>query len=475
MSLSRMIDFRRSLALRLTLWYAGMFTISSAVAFLMFYLLITAVLRQQIDTELVKQVDQLSAVLNLRGVEAVKEAAVLEARAGGLRKIFIRLLSPGGEVFSSTNMDYWRNIGISRRAVEQLVGGRRYLFDTLRVEGHAYRIRILYAVIGPGIVLQVGQSMESDERFVSVFRRIFVTTMAVLTCLAALVGGFMARRALSGVGAVTRTARNIAGAGGSLGDRVPVQGRNDEIDQLATTFNGMLDRIEELVGGIREMSDSIAHDLKSPVTRIRGQAEVALSTAASAGDFETLAANTIEECDRLLDMINTLLTISRAESGADKPRCEPVDLSALVREACELFQPAAEDKGLRLHQRLRDGIVLQGDRRMLQRMIANLLDNAVKYTPAGGTVTVTLAKRGDGRVAVAVADTGIGMAEREIANVFKRFYRIDTSRSQPGTGLGLSLARAVARAHHGDIDAVSRPGAGSTFTATLPQTPPPVS
>ena len=279
-------------------------------------------------------------------------------------------------------------------------------------------------------------------------------------------GCAMARRAVSGVEAVTRTAQIVSG--GSLEKRVPVKPRGDEIDQLAMTFNQMLDRVQTLVNEIREMSDNIAHDLKSPITRIRGIAEVTLTTAKSLAEYETMAASAIEECDRLLDMINTMLMISKTEAGVDRPVCEKIDLAFLAREACELFGTTAEDRGLTMSCTLPETCELRGDARMIRRLIANLLDNALKYTASGGAVNVAVAETGENAL-LTVQDTGIGISPDDLPRIFERFFRGDQSRSQAGIGLGLSLARALARAHGGEITVTSRPGEGSVFTVTLPR------
>jgi heavy metal sensor kinase len=313
--------------------------------------------------------------------------------------------------------------------------------------------------------------METDSRFIDAFKNIFVITMVLLVGLAAGVGWFMARRAVSGVEAVTRTAQEISG--GTLDKRVPVGTRGDEIDQLATTFNQMLGRIQALVTEIKEMSDNIAHDLKSPITRIRGMAEVTLTTGKALGEYENMAASTVEECDRLLDMINTMLMITKAESGVDKGHDEGIDLAQVVRDACELLEPVAEDRGLSLACDTPATCDLIGDRRMIQRILSNLLDNALKYTPSGGAVKVSLSEKDGTEVVVAIQDTGIGIPPGDLPHVFARFYRCDQSRSEPGTGLGLSLARAFARAHQGDITVTSTPGQGSTFILTLPKSRPP--
>jgi len=466
MFLKKINSIRHTLAFRLTLWYAGIFMLTSCVAFLFFYFLITSVIRDRTDQDLLGEARTLSSILKVQGMKAVKRQVIFEAQAAGEKKIFFRLLSFTGQEFSSSNMSYWLNIGVGKAAVEQLINENRPVFNTISLPDRKHNIRVLYTIIGRNTILQLGQSMENYTRFIEAFRKIFVTTMASLFILAAIIGWFMARRALAGVEAVTRTARQISES--SLKERVPVKKYQDEIDQLAITFNQMLDRIQTLVTGIREMSDNIAHDLKSPITRIRGISEVSLSTGASEIEYENMAASTVEECDRLLDMINTMLVISKTEAGVNKLDARELDIGAVVRDACELFRSPAEDKDLRLVCDVPGNFVISGDNRMIQRMIANLLDNAIKYTPVGGSVEVTANTGNNDTVAIAVKDTGIGISEKDILRIFERFYRCDPSRSEAGIGLGLSFARAVARAHGGDIDVFSKPEQGSTFTVTIP-------
>jgi heavy metal sensor kinase len=467
MPLRRLRSYHKTLAFRLTLWYAGVFAISSCVAFLLFYTLITSLSRERTDQELLGQASEFSTVLATRGLEAVKSLAMLEAQAAGVKKVFFRLLSSSGQVFSSSNMSYWQDIDIREASIKELVGGRRNVFETISIPNRKDKVRVLHVMVGPGIILQIGQSMETDSWFIDAFKKIFAITMVLLVGLAAGVGWFMARHAVSGVEAVTRTAREISG--GTLDKRVPVGTRGDEVDQLATTFNQMLGRIQALVTEIKEMSDNIAHDLKSPIARIRGMAEVTLTTGKAIGEYENMAASTVEECDRLLDTINTMLMITKADSGVDKLNDEDIDLARLARDVCELLEPVAEDRGLSLMCDTPDTCLLVGDLRMIQRILSNLLDNALKYTPSGGAVKVSLSEKDGKEVVLTVQDTGIGIPAGDLPHVFDRFYRCDHSRSQPGTGLGLSLARALARAHHGDITVASTLGQGSTFTLTLPK------
>jgi heavy metal sensor kinase len=469
MSLRTRIDLRNTLAFRLTLWYAGIFALSSCVAFLLFYMLITSFIRERTDQELLGQVNRFSTLLTAEGVEAVQSTAVIEAQAAGVKKVFFRLLSLNGQAFSSSNMAYWKDIRINEAAIRKLLRGSHPVLETITISDRKDEVRILYAMLSPSIILQVGQAMESYSRFLDAFKGIFITTMTFLILLATGVGWFMARRAVSGVEAVTRTAQKISG--GTLEERVPVKARGDEIDRLATTFNQMLDRIQILLTEIKEMSDNIAHDLRSPITRIRGIAEVTLTTAKSLNEFEAMAGSTIEECDRLLDMINTMLMISKTESGLGQFSPEEIDLAELVQRACELFEPTAEEKGVTLRCDVPNKSRLAGDTRMIQRMLSNLLDNAIKYTPTGGSVTVSV-REGNTYVIVSVNDTGIGISSSDLPRIFERFYRCDQSRSQAGIGLGLSLARAIARAHGGNITVTSTPNQGSTFVVTLPKSEP---
>ncbi len=382
MSLRNPINLRHTLAFRLTLWYAGIFTLSSCVAFLLFYMLITTFMRTQTDQDLLGQVNRFSTLLASEGVEAVKSAALVEAQAAGVKKVFFRFLSLNGQVFSSSNMSYWKNIDITEGAIQGMLRDNLPVFETITIPDHPDKVRILYAMISPTIILQVGQAMESYSRFLAAFKGIFIITMTFLILVAAGLGWFMARRAVSGVEAVTQTAQKISA--GTLEERVPLKGRGDEIDQLALTFNQMLDRIQDLLTEIKEMTDHIAHDLRSPLTRIRGTAEVTLTTAKSLSEYETMAASTIEECDRLLDIINTMLLISKTESGVGPLSVEEINLTALLQKACELFLPTAEDNGVHLRCDLPERSRLKGDTRMIQRLLSNLLDNAIKYTPSGG-------------------------------------------------------------------------------------------
>ncbi len=440
---------------------------SALVAFSALYLVISSVIHEHRDEDLLEDMEEFSTILATQGLDAVKTEMAWEASSDGAENIFLRLLSNDGQELESTDMSLWRSIGPSTHALDKLKNGANHVLETLTLPEHEHQVRIVYGIIGPGTILQIGESLEEDEEFLAIFREVFLPIMAIMTIAAGLMGWFMARRAMTGVEEVTQTAIEISK--GAFDRRVPIKVRGDEIERLATTFNDMLDRISVLIREMREMTDNIAHDLRSPLARMRTAGEMVL-TASSVDEHKTIAAGIIEECDRLLGMINTMLDIAEAESGAGELVSEEVEMADMIRRACELFQPIAENNSVTMTTELPDRCVVRGEPRKLQRMIANLLDNALKYTPSEGTVKVSLTVN-NGQIAISVSDTGVGISEEDLPHIFKRFYTCNKSQPQHGTGLGLSLVRAIARSHGGHVNAASRPGKGSTFTVTLPRMP----
>jgi heavy metal sensor kinase len=466
MSLKQLIKIRHTLAFRLTLWYAVISAISFLGAFIFSYILITSVLNKRMDQELLNEAKEISSLLALKGVEEVRTAIILESESEGVTKIFFRLISRDGTQICSSDLSSWGFVS-DVSALKKLNNGSDSVFETLSVPQTTYKARILYSVIDQGKILQIGQATDDNEQFLKTFRDIFGITIVPMIACAGFLGWFMARRALMGVEKVTQTAINISC--GEFSSRVPITGKGEEIDRLAITFNNMLEHIQELIKGMKEMTDNIAHDLRSPLTRIRGIAETTLMTARDTADYELMTGSIIEECDRLLSIINTMLDISEAEAGVSKLDMTEINISKLVRDACDLFQPIAEDRDICLTPILKTEISVCADKQKLQRVIANLLDNALKYTPRGGTVTISV-DQNEREVIVSFTDNGVGISEEDLPHIFERFYRCDRSRSQAGIGLGLSLAQALARSHGGNISVSSPQGKGSVFTLTIPFT-----
>jgi signal transduction histidine kinase len=258
-------------------------------------------------------------------------------------------------------------------------------------------------------------------------------------------GGLIGRYSLKRVDAVRATGAEIVA--GDLSRRVPLTGSGDEFDRLAATINDMLARIETLMGGMRLVTDSLAHDLRSPLTRARSTIEMALRRRGDAESYRQALEQTAVELEHILRTFDSLINIAQAESGAGRMKMEPLDLSALAADLAEVYQPIAEEAGAVLHSETGSGITIKGHRQLLAQAIANLLDNAVKFSPQGGSIVLSVTAGFQGGAKLTVADSGPGIPEAERARVLQRFVRLDDSRNTPGSGLGLSLVAAVAKLH----------------------------
>lgn len=246
---------------------------------------------------------------------------------------------------------------------------------------------------------------------------------------------------------------------GDLSQRLPGRGTDDEFDRLTGIVNAMLDRIEALLEGLRQVSTDIAHDLRTPLGRLRQQLEGALLRAGTAADYERSTERAIAEADRLLAIFNALLRIAQVEAGSRRRGFIPVDLGALVGTVAEVFQATAEEQGRTIRCRIEPGVTITGDADLLSQAVANLIENALRHTPARTGIEIGLSRRPDGRAELVVADHGPGIPAAERERVFRRFYRLEQSRHTPGNGLGLSLVAATAQLHRGEVSlADNRPG-----------------
>jgi signal transduction histidine kinase len=302
-----------------------------------------------------------------------------------------------------------------------------------------------------GYLLLVGRDFSARQNFRDNLLVIYGVAVAVVVALGLIGGLLMSRNLLRRVDAITEASRRIMA--GDLGERVPTDGSNDEFDRLAGNLNRMLARIEELMLGMSAVSVSISHDLRSPLSRLRNRAEMALVEAHPGDDaiLRQALEETVADTDSVLATFNALTEIAQAEAGTARTTLEPIDLAALVRDAGELYGPVAEDKGVDFVIDAADPSEIRGHIQLLSQALGNLFDNAIKYTPGGGRIAVTVRALEDGGVALSVADSGPGIPAADRKRVLERFVRLDASRTEPGSGLGLSLVAAVVRLHDGRL------------------------
>jgi signal transduction histidine kinase len=438
----------RTFGLRLALWYATLFVSGAiAIVFVTYYLTSTSLAQR--DQQIIRGKLGDYAAAYSRGGVRVLAATVRAEQQAAPERLFVRVVDRGVEAVVLSNPDGW---------------------DPSKLE-------IVSARLADGTLVQVGKSTEARDDLLSRFRAALgIVTLFIV--LIALTGGWLAtqsalfpiRRLTLAVQRIIRTGRTDA--------RVPLEGTGDAIDELTSLFNTMLDKIEGLVTAMRGALDNVSHDLRTPLTRLRGTAEMALASppsgdaAQQADYYRELLADCVEESDRVLVMLNTLMDISEAESGTMQLRREPVPLAEVVARAVDLYRDVADAKGVAIGAVAPPGIVVIADRTRLEQVAANLIDNAVKYTPAGGRVDVEV-RRDAGAAVVQVRDTGQGIPRDELPRIFDRLFRGDTSRAERGLGLGLSLVKAIVEAHGGTVEVNSEPGNGSVFTVRLPLNPEP--
>jgi len=438
----------RTTAFKLSMVYLAVFTIFAG--FLILYIasntahLVSIQIREAVDLE-------------LKALEA-------QYRLGGIRRltrvIERRSRRPGASLYLVTNS-----------AGERIVGNVEALPASVLADGDTTMRPIPYARLGGelddpephlalarvfqlsgGYTVMVGRDMGERERFISIIQRSLLLTAGMMVVLGMASWLFVSRRVMKRIDSVADTSRQIMA--GDLSGRLEVTGTGDEFDRLALSLNGMLVRIERLMSGLKEVSDNIAHDLKTPLTRMRNRAETALAQSGEDAEYRDALQETIEDADQLIRTFNALLMIARVEAGSSTAEFAEVDAVELIRDVCELYEPLADDAGVGFSLNAKGTILIKANRELLSQALANLLDNAIKYcSQSEGEGEIQVSANADaGTVTISVADNGPGIPEADRERVTERFVRLEASRSKPGAGLGLSLVTAVAKLHGGRFE-----------------------
>lgn len=440
----------RTTTFRLAIIYLALFG-ASVVAVLGFvYWSTTGYIARQTDAALVEEVEELRDLYLRRGAAELTRLVDMRSRD---RRSGLYLLIAGHSIRLAGNLDVWPltaeaespwiDFRYERRPPPDFPGSGR------DVEPGLKPARALSVQLPGGLRLLVGRDVAEQQAVVANLQDALFWSIGLTLALGLGGGLLVSRNALRRVDAITEATRDIVA--GDLSRRLPVGRGGDELDRLSASLNDMFDQIERLMHGMREVSDNVAHDLRTPLNRLRTRLEMTLMEPPSLDRYRDTLIETVEEADRIVATFNSILAIARMESGATSARFEQVDLGALVRDVAELYQPVAEERQLALTHDEGDGVVVQGDPSLLFQALGNLVDNAIKYAPDGGHVTLAAERMSDGRARLVVSDDGPGIPEEERARVLERFVRLDQSRRAPGTGLGLSLVRAVAQLHGAEL------------------------
>jgi signal transduction histidine kinase len=426
---------RRSVTFRLTAWYVAIFGASLLVLFFLMDLALARSLRKQ-DAQLVADAaKEIADEYSETGVNGV--ATYVREQVPPTMRVL--LLGRDGETLFSSKAQGAKN-------------GEHF---------HTYIM-----ILRDGVRLEVRASDAIRRHFLTHFRKICGAILLPMTAFGALGGSFLARRMLRPIRNLSETVKRVQETT-ALHERIPTNRAPGELMDLVQSFNQMLARIEHLVESIRGSLDNVAHELRTPMTRLRTAAELALRKPNDLELARSALEDCVEESERLASLLNSLTDMAEAEAGAIKLYREPLDVARLAARVTDLYADIAEAKEISLRVSAPETLILDVDPNRLPQAIANLVDNAIKYTPCGGRVIVK-AQRHNGEIIISVEDTGIGIASTDCEKVWQRLYRVNKSRSERGLGLGLSVVKAIVEAHGGRIGVKSEPDRGSTFTVHLP-------
>jgi len=463
MSLAAAKRFYKTFGFRMTVSFSAAFVLIAVVLFGVAYYLVSSTLRVNDQAAVELKLKEYTDEYRLGSVASIQQEISVESNSGALRNFMIRLadkqnhtiaLKPAAEA----NYDF--------KQLEQITVQESRRWIRLKALDEDDVLDIASARLPDGNLLQVGKGPEDREVILAEFEKTFIEVF-IAVILPSLLGGILlSRQALRPVRSLTSVLGPIIDTG-SVKARVPVPGTGDEFEELAIRFNQALQRIETLVDGMRASMDNIAHDLRTPMTRLRGVAEIALQSDSNVESYREALSDCMEESEQALRMLDMLMDISEVETGSVRLEVGELDVCALVNKVCDLYRGVAEEKNIALRLECPDGVWISGDRNRLLQAIANLLDNAIKYTPENGSVDIAVSRR-EADVTIEIIDSGVGIPPKDLDKIWDRFFRGDKSRTKRGLGLGLSLAKAVILAHKGAIKVFSDQGKGTQVSIQFP-------
>jgi signal transduction histidine kinase len=436
----------RTTAFKLSAIYIAVFSVFSIFFILYISYSTNVLLNQQLRDTIATELLGLSDQYRVGGLPAVVE--VIEQRSHQPGASLYLVTDVSGRILAGNVAEVTNDLLNSAGVDPILVQYQRYSGDAEKRTAMVQVVRLQ-----SGFILLVGRDIGEREQFRQIIGRALLWALVLMIALATLSYIFVSRVVLRRIDSLSASSRRIME--GDLAGRLEVTGSGDEFDRLADNLNAMLSRIEHLLYGVKDVSDNIAHDLKTPLTRLRNRVETALAGPSDGASYRAALEATIEESDQLIKTFNALLMIARIEAGSPDGAMTEIDADAIVQDVAELYEPVAEETGAELAVHTApQPIMIKASRELLGQALANLVDNAIKYATAADTnakISISAERDGDSLV-LRVADNGPGIPPEDRERALQRFVRLEKSRTQPGSGLGLSLVAAVARLHHGAIE-----------------------
>lgn len=438
----------RTSVFRLALLFALAFSVVVGVSLAGVYWLSTQYIVGQMDVNLQDELAQLRGDIGEGGDEGL--IGQIQARVAHTDKSgrLYLLLAPDHRILAGNLLGWPDDLTCGQPA--EFSDQSHIVPKKLRAEDSDIRVRALSTRLADGRCLLVGQAMIEEEGFTDHTGYLLSWAVGIITVFSLLGGGWMGLSMLRRIDAITLTAKQIMA--GEFSRRIPDEGKGDEFSDLSARLNQMLDRIDALMAGMRSVTDNIAHDLRSPLTRLRNRLEISLTHDRPAEEYREVMRQALDDADQLLALFNTLIAIAQAEAGVRREVFSIVDLSVLLADLVEFYQLAAEDRGIHIHAQIQPEITCMASRGLLTQVVVNLLENALNHVPAGSKVEVTLRQK-DKTITLVIADNGPGIPNpADRLRVLERFVRLDAARSTPGSGLGLALVRAAMHEHGGTVE-----------------------
>lgn len=455
-------EFTRTISFRLNLWHAAIFLVSAALLFTLIYFLLGAAIDRKDRDVIEARLREYVAVYENGGTPALRDWTTRVNEARKQRMFFVRLAAADQTALLLVMPQDW-----FERDLALLDGGTKMRTeDWIRVpRNREMDLTVATMVLKDGTILQVGRSSDSRAMLLGKFRQVFLMVIPPVLLLGFMGGALLTRRMTKPLGNIVEAASSIINTG-RMDVRVPEQSAQDELQDLVILFNRMLRHNEKLFQALRESLNNVAHDLRTPLARLRATLEGTLRREPLAGAAQDAIVEALEETDRVETIIRALMDVAYAETGLMSLRLEETDIRVLVADVVELYELIAQEKRISIAHDLREPLSVRVDSARMRQVFANLLDNAIKYTSAGGLVSIS-AQRHDREVELIFRDTGRGISRTDLPRIWERLYRGDKSRSQHGLGLGLSLVKAIVHAHQGWVEVTSTEGEGTEFRVFL--------
>ena len=462
MYLKHLQKISMTISFRLTVWYSGFFFLGSILLFIAVYIFLSSVLKFHDHEEVLSELKELSSIYEVGGIKAFEN--FIEKNYGFEKKkpLFIRIADDKNATRHIFFPQRWQDFDLQK--LKQIYPASNDGWIKLPAKKDKYVLEISSAKSAKGHWVQVGISSKDREMILKQFRRIILMIMLPLFLIGAATGVFLSFRVLKPVRHIIQTAQSIEV--GSMDKRIYRSNTGDELDELARLFNEMLERISNLIRGMKDSLDNVAHDLRTPMTRIRNTSEIALQGGEDSNMHKEALINIMEETDRILKMLNALMDIAEAEAGTLRIDRQVMNISTLVERVVDMYQFVAEENNVQFRMEVSHECYAAVDPERISQAVANLLDNAIKFTPSGGEVRIE-AHQIENKIYIKIHDQGNGILPEELPRIWERLYRSDQSRSQKGLGLGLNLVKAIIDAHKGHVEVQSEPGKGSTFNVIL--------